>query len=104
MNVSQPIADHRIDRVRQAVWAAAPSAGEPTIRLRRAALLDEMEQFGLNNPALAKRAGLALTSLARVLNGRSHPGERFIAGMLLTFPHLQFADLFDVIDAEAQAS
>jgi hypothetical protein len=42
------------------------------------------------------------STLHRVLRGATAPGPRFIAGVLLAFPELDFSDLFEVIPDDEQ--
>ena len=49
------------------------------------------------NAERAKHIGVNESTVARILAGKTAPGETFIAGVLTAFPALEFADLFDVI-------
>lgn len=53
--------------------------------------------------AASKAIGVDPATLSRVLKGRSAPGGRFIAAILLALPEVEFADLFDVIDEDEHA-
>jgi lambda repressor-like predicted transcriptional regulator len=46
--------------------------------------------------AQSSRIGVDPATISRVLKGRTAPGERFIAGLLLALPEWEFADLFEV--------
>ena len=45
----------------------------------------------------SKAIGVNPATLSRVLKGRTAPGERFIAGVLLALPEVEFSDLFEVV-------
>ncbi|MFN8147967.1 MAG: hypothetical protein U0R76_10925 [Candidatus Nanopelagicales bacterium] len=54
--------------------------------------------------ALAQLLQIDQGNLSRVLNGKQRPGGVFIASCLRAFPALDFADLFEVVDAPAEAA
>lgn len=62
----------------------------------------------LTDDAAARAVGIDPATLSRVLTGRSAPGSRFIAGVLVALPEMEFADLFEVVtdteDAPFQAT
>lgn len=49
---------------------------------------------------LATRIGVNKSTLSRVLEGKSRPGDRFIASILTAFP-VKFEDIFDVVEVVA---
>jgi hypothetical protein len=53
--------------------------------------------------AAAAAIGVNAATVSRVLHGKTAPGERFIAGLLLALPELDFADLFEVQSTEDAA-
>jgi transcriptional regulator with XRE-family HTH domain len=61
------------------------------IRLRKKTGLDSDQQ-------LAQRIGIDPATLSRVLNGKSEPGQKFLAGVLQAFGHRWFTELFQVVD------
>ncbi len=59
---------------------------------------------GLHTDAsLARRIGVDPTTVYRVLNGRTLPSARFIAGIVEAFGADLFSDLFEVIPDEPTA-
>lgn len=52
----------------------------------------------------AREIGVDPATISRVVNGLTGPGERFIAGILVAFPELDFNDLFEVNADEEVAS
>lgn len=50
---------------------------------------------------LARRAGIDAGNLSRVLSGKAAPGPKFVAGLMDTFGTEWFADLFEVVPADA---
>jgi transcriptional regulator with XRE-family HTH domain len=59
---------------------------------------------GLHTDAsLARRIGVDPTTVYRVLNGRTVPSARFIAGIVEAFGADLFSDLFEVIPDEPRA-
>lgn len=44
-----------------------------------------------------------VATVSRVLDGKTAPGEQFIAAVLAAFPRMLFADLFEVHTDEAPA-
>lgn len=72
------------------------------IKLRTEQLAKYMPMCGIDSQrALSERIGVAESTVYRVLEGRTAPGEKFIAGILRAFPQLDFDDLFEVVDAAA---
>lgn len=71
-----------------------------TIRVRKGNIAKHLVSKGWNNSQLADATGVAESTVSRVLNGFQAPGEKFIAGLLAAFPHLDFSDLFEVITTE----
>lgn len=72
-----------------------------TLRLRTRQLDKYMRLAGIGSKAeLARRMGMATSSVTRVLAGSYRPGETFISRLMAAFPDLEFEDLFEVIDAE----
>lgn len=61
------------------------------IRLRKKTGLHSDQQ-------LANRIGIDPATLSRVLNGKSEPGQKFLAGVLQAFGHRWFTELFQVVD------
>jgi hypothetical protein len=51
--------------------------------------------------AASTAIGVDPATLSRILKGRSAPGERFIAGLLVAIPEVEFADLFEIIEEDA---
>lgn len=71
-----------------------------TIRIRQRQLAKYMAGHDMSQGQLAEKIGVAHTTVGRVLRGMQAPGERFIAGLLAAFPHLDFDDLFEVVTQE----
>ena len=72
-----------------------------TLRLRTRQLDKYMRLSGITTRAeLARRMGMATSSVTRVLAGQSRPGETFVSRLISAFPDLEFDDLFEVIDPE----
>ncbi|MCL4368006.1 MAG: helix-turn-helix transcriptional regulator [Actinobacteria bacterium] len=72
-----------------------------TLRLRTRQLDKYMRLSGINTKAeLARRMGMATSSVTRVLAGQYRPGETFISRLMSAFPDLEFEDLFEVVDHE----
>lgn len=46
--------------------------------------------------AQSAQIGVDPSTISRVLQGLTAPGERFIAGLLAALPEWEFADLFEV--------
>lgn len=74
------------------------------IRLRRKQIDKYMRLAGITKQAqLAEKMGVAEASVCRTLNGRTAPGEKFIAGLLAAFldgngrPTVTFDDIFEVV-------
>lgn len=75
-----------------------------TVRLRTGQFERYVESQGLKGyGAIAERTGLDRTTVFRLLNGRSDPGERIIATLLLAFPDRRFEDFFEVGVTEVAA-
>lgn len=73
-----------------------------TIRLRETQLLKYMGMSNLDTKRdLARRMNVNESTVSRVLLGHTAPGEQFIAALLKAFPHLDFYDLFEVVDKAA---
>lgn len=72
-----------------------------TLKLRTRQLDKYMRISGIGSRAeLARRMGMATSSVTRVLAGQYRPGEAFISGLMRAFPDLDFEDLFEVVDAD----
>lgn len=72
-----------------------------TLRLRTRQLDKYMRLSGIESRAeLARRMGMATSSVTRVLAGQSRPGQAFLSGLMRAFPDLDFEDLFEVVDPE----
>ncbi len=68
------------------------------IALRRQQLDKYMTLRGMKTQRqLAEAIGVNETTVYRALEGRSGPGEKFIAGLLAAFSPLTFDDLFEVV-------
>ncbi len=75
------------------------------IRLRREQIDKYMRLAGITKQAqLAEKMGVAEASVCRTLNGRTAPGEKFIAGLLAAFSDLDFNDLFEVVTDQEVAA
>lgn len=74
------------------------------IRLKTRALAKHMTSAGKNQASLASDMGMAHTTLGRIIRGIQAPGEKFIAGLLAAFPHLDFDDLFEVVVEERETA
>jgi transcriptional regulator with XRE-family HTH domain len=61
------------------------------VRLRAKIGLDSDQEF-------ARRIGVDPATVSRVLNGKSEPGKKFLAGVLHAFGHRWFTELFQVVD------
>lgn len=73
------------------------NAGAPTIALRRDKLDELRRANGISTEAeLARIIGVSPTTLWRISEGKAAAGPGFIARTLLAFPHVQFAQLFEV--------
>lgn len=76
-----------------------------TIKLKQAQLAKYRKLSGLNTQQkLADAMGMERSTLSRTLNGFMDPGEKFIAGLLVAFADLDFADLFEVVVTEGAAT
>lgn len=84
----------------------APTAPDiPAIRLRVAEFLQHAKQAGLeSNGDIASRLGVNQSTVWRLLNGETGPGENFIAAVLTRIPDAGFYDLFEVVDPAATGS
>jgi transcriptional regulator with XRE-family HTH domain len=73
------------------------------IRLRTAQYRKFAKLKGWRNDDQAAQAiGVNPATLSRVLRGITAPGERFIAGVLLALPEVEFHDLFEVHPEDEQ--
>ena len=75
----------------------------PTVRLRTSQFRRyAKEAHGLSTDIeIAERAGLARTTVFRLLRGDVSPGERIIATLLTAFPDRHFEDIFEVTHEDA---
>ena len=76
-----------------------------TIRLRREQLAKYLQLAGMTRQKqLAEAIGISEAGVYKTLEGRTGPGEKFIAGSLTAFPMLKFDDLFEVVAVEDAAA
>lgn len=70
----------------------------PRVELRADAFATAAAARGLTTiAAQAQAAGVRRSTLSRILDKSTVPGERFIAGALAAFPHRCFEDFFVVV-------
>lgn len=48
----------------------------------------------------AKALGVSPSTINRILKGTQRPSGEFIGAALVAFPHLEFSDLFEVVNDE----
>jgi lambda repressor-like predicted transcriptional regulator len=75
---------------------ARSSHDRAAITLNRDSFFQAMRDAGIALYALADHIRVHKSTVSRVLNGRTAPGEEFIAATLAAFPDAKFEDLFQV--------
>ena len=81
------------------------ASNRPVVRLRKAELWHHAGLLGLeNDAALAKHLKVPQSTVMRLLNEESRPGELLIASVLAGFPDLAFDDLFELELPDSQAA
>lgn len=77
----------------------------PTVRMNSHALLAEASRLGIfGDEAIGTRVGVAATTIYRARTGAHEPSSRLIAAVLLAFPELRFADVFEVTMQDVKAA
>jgi hypothetical protein len=80
------------------------SDGSPRIALRITEFDRACQDQGLEGPkARGEFLGVQHTTVSRVMQGATGPGERFIAATLSAFAAHKFEDLFEVLPASERA-
>lgn len=65
-----------------------------TILLKENVLRNYLEKNSISEAELAKKIGVAHSTVNRVLNGKRNPGGKFISGILTKYPDLTFEKVF----------
>lgn len=84
-------------------------AGLPTVKLKIERLKAEAKARGWSTDReLAQALGISAANVSRIYNTdetrRQGPGVVFIAAALIAMPDLEFADLFDVVEAQQRVA
>lgn len=65
-----------------------------TILLKENVLRNYLQKNSISEAELAKKIGVAHSTVNRVLNGKRNPGGKFISGILTKYPDLTFEKVF----------
>lgn len=76
----------------------SPQAPRPAVRLKTSVFERITGEAGLDtDTAIAAQLGMNQASIWRVLHRKTTPSASFIAGVLASFPGVQFEDVFEVV-------